>query len=381
MKSMAVVFPRRNEAELAEVEVPDALGPTDVLVRTVCSGLSTGTERWLLTGQFYRSGTPGASRRSFPLVPGYQKVGFVERVGSEVVAFRPGARVFCTRGRITRGARAHGAAPASGGHLAWSVQDQAEVISVPPEIDDLSAAGLVLAQVGWNGGSRPPVAHQELVVVVGDGLVGQYAAQRLRGRGARVLLVGRHAFRLGYARRFSADEVSDVPIERLGDLLDQLTPRQRAAAAPTAGQAWLTSEEARLVDLMAEPDARGASVIVDTTGRRDTVRLASGLLRHNGHLVLLGWYPEPHNEMLEDWLHRHEIAMYGTGGWRRPRLLATLEAIRAGEIRVAPLVTHRVGVADAPRIYRDLVLQRQEEFLGVVFDWPQPADIWHGASA
>ena len=99
------------------------------------------------------------------------------------------------------------------------------------------------------------------------------------------------------------------------------------------------------------------------------VREESGLLRHNGHLVLLSWYPEPENTLLEDWLHGREVTWYGTGGWRRGRLLATLAAIAAGELRPAELVTHHLPIAEAPRVYRELVLEKREDFLGVVFDW------------
>jgi threonine dehydrogenase-like Zn-dependent dehydrogenase len=99
------------------------------------------------------------------------------------------------------------------------------------------------------------------------------------------------------------------------------------------------------------------------------VRAAAGLLRRHGHLVLLGWYPEPENRLLEDWLHGREIAMHGTGGWRRDRLLAALAAISAGWLKTEALVTHRAPVADAPRVYRELLLEKRDDFLGVVFDW------------
>ena len=44
----AVVFPAPGRVEIWRVTLPD-VGPGDVLVRTVCSGVSQGTERRLLT--------------------------------------------------------------------------------------------------------------------------------------------------------------------------------------------------------------------------------------------------------------------------------------------------------------------------------------------
>jgi threonine dehydrogenase-like Zn-dependent dehydrogenase len=367
MKSAAVLFVRPGVAALGEVHVPDRLGPTEVLVRAQRSGLSTGTERWLLTGRFFRAASPVGGERSFPLVPGYQKVGIVERVGSAVMAFAPGDRVFCTTGRVTGGAQARPGGEARGGHLRYSVQDQSEVLSLPPGLDPDAAAGLVLAQVGWNGASRPPVRPGDVAVVLGDGLVGQYAAQTLRARGARTLLVGSRPFRMALARRYSADDVLDRRDGGLPETIERL--RQHGPPQPATSLPWQRPAEAALADPRDEGDARGADVVVDTTGARETVQAAAALLRHNGHLVLQGWYPEPENELLEDWLHAREVAAYGTGGWRRRRLLGALDAIVAGRLKTAELVTHRLPVHDAPRAYRDLVLEKREDFLGVVFDW------------
>lgn len=366
MKSLAIVFPRPNEVTLDEVDVPDDLGPTDVSVRTLHSALSPGTERWLLTGRFYRTASAHGVDRSFPLVPGYQKVGIVERIGTEVRAFRPGDRVFCTVGRV-----AGGTARGAGGHLRYSVQDQSEVISVPRALSASATAGLVLAQVGWNGASRPPLERGDVAVVLGDGLVGQYAAQSLRARGARVLLSGRRPMRLDLARRYSADAIHDARESGLEEAIEgfrRLNPRSDRNREVEPSD-WVRSEEAVLRDARAAHDARGADVIVDTTGSREMVRAAASLLRHNGHLVLLGWYPEPENELLEDWLHQREIAMYGTGGWRRHRLLAALDAILTGHLKPAELVTHQVPVAEAPRVYRELLIEKREDSLGVIFDW------------
>jgi len=370
VKSKAILFPKPNKIEIGEVDVPDDLRPTDVLVRTQHSGLSTGTERWLLTARFFRADSPIGGDRSFPLVPGYQKVGVVERVGEEVRAFRPGERVFCAYGRIQSGAVPRDETGAKGGHIHYSIQDQNQVISIPPDIDAKAVAGLVLAQVGWNGASRPEVMEGDLAVVVGDGLVGQYAAQRLRSRGARVLISGRKPFRLRLAERFSADRAHnqhESPLKTAVQDFKKDFPKKVNKEWEHPG--WMSREESAIPDAREVDDAVGVDVVVDTTGSREAVRQQSGLLRHNGHLVLLGWYPEPENQFLEDWFHMRELSVYSTGAYRRKRLADTLVAISEGHMKPAELVTHHVPVEEAPRIYRDLVLEKKEDFLSVVFDW------------
>ena len=71
------------------------------------------------------------------------------------------------------------------------------MFKLPPDgPEPLAYAGLVLAQVGYNGGTRAPVEPGDAAVVVGDGMVGQWTAQTLAARGAEVVLVGRHDDRL-----------------------------------------------------------------------------------------------------------------------------------------------------------------------------------------
>ena len=77
MKVRMVVFPEPNRAEMREGELP-ALQEDEILVKVLYSGVSVGTERWILTNKI--EGT------KYPLVPGYQNVGIVEEVGNKVIS-------------------------------------------------------------------------------------------------------------------------------------------------------------------------------------------------------------------------------------------------------------------------------------------------------
>lgn len=331
MLTQAVVFERPGEVVVRPVELPD-LAPDDVLVRTEWSALSPGTEGRVLEDRFFPRSFTG---QRFPTVPGYQRVGTIEAVGGAVAGLRIGQRVFATRGRVSGGVAA-----TWGGHTALSPTPAAEIMALPDDVDGRVAAGLVLAQVGYNGAMRPArTGPGALVVVVGDGLVGQYAAQVSRARGADVLLAGRRTDRLAAAARHSAAEVLDV----------------------------------RTQDLAAAVRARrpeGADVVIDTSSTAAGVRAATELLRRDGELVLLGWYPEGESLLDAFWFiaGSRELAAHFTGGWTRPRLDATLAAMRAGELRVAELITHELpwrSAADAFGLSRD----RSEAHLGIVIDW------------
>ena len=66
---------------------------------------------------------------------------------------RPGDRVFGINGRL----RQEGLLSCWGGHLHHHVTDAASLIKLPDGVSTREAAGLVLAQVGYNGASRPRV--------------------------------------------------------------------------------------------------------------------------------------------------------------------------------------------------------------------------------
>ena len=75
MRTKAVIFTGVNEVEIGEVDIPKP-GPTEVLVRTIMTGISVGTDGWYIKGLYL-----GGQIR-FPTIYGYQRVGIVEEIGS-----------------------------------------------------------------------------------------------------------------------------------------------------------------------------------------------------------------------------------------------------------------------------------------------------------
>ena len=94
MHSIAVVMEEPRRLKLASLLL-DAPGPADVVVETLWSGVSAGTEKLLYTGRM-----PTFPGMGYPLVPGYETIGRVVdaepdsglAVGANV--FVPGAHCF-----------------------------------------------------------------------------------------------------------------------------------------------------------------------------------------------------------------------------------------------------------------------------------------------
>ena len=331
MKSEAVIFPGPERVEVGTIELPEP-GPEDALVEIEYSAVSNGTERWCLTGKL---DVPGHPSPEFPHVPGYQAAGIVTQTGSAVENLVPGDRVF------SRNCRAPSGWNGSwwGGHVKHHVADAAgDVIKLDENLTTFAASGLLLAQVGYNGASKPAEASGGIAAVIGDGLVGQYAAQVLRARGVRVILSGLIQSRLELAARFSADEVYD-------NSRDDFT------------------------EFMADKFPQGVDIVLDAAGKGKTVREGIGMLKRHGHLIMNGFYSYPDESRLDwHWLRRKELTIHFPDSRNRERLVKTMRLIGEGSMRVEELVTHIVRARDAAGAYR-MLLDPNADFLGVVIDW------------
>ena len=331
----AVVFPAPHEVEVRAVDCP-APGSGDVVIRVAASWISNGTEGSFLRGERSDGETPWRSgaRWPFPLVAGYQKVGVVEWTGAEVTDLVPGELVFASVSRV------NGMYQPRGGHVSPAVCARDQVWKLPPAVAEggvevaVAYAGLVLTQVGYNCGSRPALAPGEAAVVIGDGLVGHWAAQTLAWRGAAVTLVGRHPERLA---RFHAGA----------------TVRAEGATWPAA--------------LAASQAGRPYRVVVDTVGSVAALAAALPHLARDGGMVSAGFYGADDRIGLQS-LRAGEQTLYSVSGWTRPRMDRTLELIAAGSITTTPLITHRFPVAAAAAAWK-LITARAQGVLGVVLDW------------
>ncbi len=330
MESRAVVFVAPEKVCLGEVAIPDP-GPGDAVVEIEYSSISIGTERWCLLGQIQ---VGGGKLIEFPCVPGYQAAGIVREVGLGVRDVSPGDRVFSGGGRLAQG----GLLSCWAGHLQYHVTDAASLIKLPDTVSTREASGLVLAQVGYNGASRPSIARGDAAVVIGDGLVGQFAGQVLRHRGAHVILSGHHDERLALAAKHGgADDVVNSGEQDLQAYVLSLYPN-------------------------------GVPVTVETASKRELIRQAVELLSYDAQFVLLGYYPEGECIIDTHWVRAKETTVYCPNAIRRERMEATLGLIAESHMHFEELITHDFPVAEVSEAYQ-MVLDKSTHFLGVVLDW------------
>lgn len=296
------------------------LGDTDVLVSTLASGVSTGTDRWAMQGRF------GWAVLEPPFVPGYQRAGVVEAVGVDVHTVAVGQQVVATNSRDFVGARA-----AWGAHAGLGVSRAADVYDATG-IDPHRAAFLVVAQVGVNAASRITLTGGP-VTVYGDGVIGTSAALAARARGFDVTVVGRHGERLAVLAELGLGT-------RLGT---------DAGAAP----------------------GRDPVAVIDTVHNDDAfAEYVAALPRRTGQIVYSGHSPDNVTawaDMAE--LQRRELTAHFVSGWTDERLAQTLALMRSDVLPMERLVGRTTGTpAEVADLMTDVAHGRVAAVAALI-DW------------
>jgi 3-hydroxyethyl bacteriochlorophyllide a dehydrogenase len=332
MEAEAVVFTGPRQVEYKTIQCPEP-GPGDVVVRVTHSWISNGTEGSYLRGERVAGDTPRKEGDPwpFPIVSGYQKIGYVEAVGSDVSGLQKGDRVFAVCGNVL------GMFESWAGHVNPSVTPAGQVYKLPDAPDPLAYAGLVLTQVGYNSGIRSPMNIGDGAIVIGDGLVGQWAAQTLAWRGAEVMLVGKHAQRL---RHFG-----NRPYEHVHNL----------------------TEDADWVGRANQLFPNKARIAVDTVGSAEVMGRFFDVLQRYGHAVSAGFYGTQDAVALQP-LRYGELSIDLVSGLRPNRMVDTIRLIAGGYLETLPLITHRFPAREAAAAW-DLIESKREHVLGVILEW------------
>lgn len=325
-RTTAVIFESLNEVTVREVDLsPPA--PDEVQVETTVSFISPGTEGWVLQNVFTWQPTV------YPSVPGYQRVGRVVAVGEGVAEWKPGDLVAATRGRTSPNL-----APMWGSHARHINTPASEIYRIPEGVSSINAAGFVVAQVGFNAASRVQMAESAWVVVYGDGIIGQCAAQAARARGAKVILVGHRDERLALGQAVGIEGVVN-----------------RKSTNAVAAIRAITGEETV------------CAVLDSIQGEGPQFEYCDLLAHGEGQIVYCGFSSTATWADMGE-LQKRELTTHFVSGWKRPRLEATLDLMAQGKMRLEPLVTHRVPFSQAPEMY-GMIRSKAAPFLGIAFDW------------
>lgn len=344
MRTLVLAAPRRLEFE----DSPDApLGPGEVRIRTLFSGISAGTE---LTQ--YRATNPFMHRRfdearrlfvdadepswTWPVRNlGYEEVGEIVETGPGADGLRVGQQVYGTWNH-----RTHHVAPV----------DYARERLMPDGADPRTGIFSHIGAVALNGVHDANIRLGDTVAVFGLGVPGQIVAQAARASGAEVIGVDLDPARRAKALELGAHHVLDPAAGDPGEAIKAMT------------------------------GGRGADACIEISGAAPALTAAIRAAAYNARVVAMGFFQgELAGVRLGEEFHHNRIQLVcsqisgvapeASYRWSKSRLWRTaVELQHRGLLDLVPLITHAAPFADAPALFARLdagepgILQAMLEF-------------------
>ena len=285
--------------EIRELPTPQPAAG-EFLVRTLCSGISGGTERLVYRGEvpaeLALDDTIDALGGTFayPFAYGYACVGHVAESGQMVFAFHPHQDVFAARA--------------------------SDLIPLPA-IDPASATLFPLVETALQVTLDAGTGYRERVIVLGAGVLGLLTALLLQRSGWRTLLAEPQSWRRDMANSLGA-----------------------TAAAPE------------------ELSEQKVPLVIDASGNPDAPAMALNMLAHEGTLLVASWFgTKPVVLPLGGAFHRRRLIIRSTqvstvparlsATWTPSRRRLEAAALLPG-LPLAELCTHVFAFGDAAEAFR-----------------------------
>ncbi|MBM3216840.1 zinc-binding alcohol dehydrogenase [Candidatus Poribacteria bacterium] len=335
-----IVFPQRMRATVEPFEFDDRPGDDEIILETLVSAISSGTELASFTNDQdigHWKGEP------YPVHPGYAAVGRIAAVGSNVKEWRVGDVVFSSVGHASH----HRVNPA-----------RAPVVRVPDGVDPADAVYVRFCAVSMTTLRTTVARPGDGVAVFGLGIVGSMASQVYQASGYEVAGV---------------DPVA--------------TRRSRVEAC---GLRHTISPEGDIVEAWrSKLGATPCKLIIDTSGSERAVYAATQLAAIGAEIVLVGVAWKKHGDYTMSDLLQPVFTKYlhVRSGWEweipvfpanfaRGSVLGNLQhamsLIARGAVNPAPMRSHVLPPNDAESAYVGL-LNEKERYQSVVLDWSRLA--------
>jgi 2-desacetyl-2-hydroxyethyl bacteriochlorophyllide A dehydrogenase len=317
-------------------------GPGQVLVQTLLSAISPGTELLIYRGQAPQELAADTSiaalsgALAFPLKYGYAAVGRVAALGPDVAPHWQGTLVF-----------------AFNPHESFFLATPAELLPVPAGLAPEDAVFLPNLQTALTLVLDGKPLIGENVVVFGQGIVGLLLTALLAA----------------------------FPLARLVTL-DPCPNRRQASTSLGAHASFDPMHPDALQDLRAELQSGGedanADLAFEVSGNPAALDQALAVTGFHGRIVIGSWYGAKQSELhLGGLFHRQRqvliasqvstIAPELTGRWTRDRVLKTAWRM-VPRVKPTRFITHRFPLAQAAQAY-ELLDQHPEEAIQAVLTY------------
>jgi L-iditol 2-dehydrogenase len=326
MKALVHTAPFRFE--LRDVPVPQPR-EDEVLIRVHAVGIC---------GSDVHGYTGTTGRRIPPIIMGHEASGIVESLGRTVTNVKPGDRVTfdstvycnvcpaCRQGRVNlcQSRKVIGVSTpifhADGAMAEYVVVPSWIIHRLPDAVSFEEAAMIEPAAVGMHAARITPLDVNDVVVVIGAGIIGLLTMQGARVKGAgKIVVVDVKEDRLAFAKKLGAD----VTINS------------------TAGDVAAQMEKA-----IGRPDA---DAVLEAVGLPSTVTLGIRLTKLGGNLTLIGNVTPEIQVNLQD-IVSHELTIRGSCAIAG-EYPACLDLIAQGRLQVKPFISRILPLSEGPACF------------------------------
>jgi 2-desacetyl-2-hydroxyethyl bacteriochlorophyllide A dehydrogenase len=335
VKRRALYFTAPGQVEVREEPLPEP-APGQVLVETVFSAISPGTEMLVYRGQFPNivvdKTIPALSGHfSYPLCYGYAAVGRVTALGKDVTGEWENRLVFSFQP-----------------HVSHFLAETSSLFPVPPDIHPETAAFLPNMETAVNLVQDGAPLLGENVLVFGQGIIGLMTVALL----------------------------SQFPLHTL--VTADCYPRRREASLALGVTACLDPLAAGFGERVCAVLPAGADLTFELSGAPTALNDAIAHTMFSGRVVIGSWYGEKNVSLdLGGEFHRSRIRLISsqvsslapelTGRWDKARRFAVAwEAL--GRIRPEKWITHRFPFETAAEAYH-LLDQSPAETIQIIFEY------------
>ncbi len=334
MQRKTVTFTAPGRVEICREPVPIP-GAGEVLVETLCSAISPGTEMLVYRGQFPRElpvdecfpGMDGPF--AYPLAYGYACVGVIRETGAQVDRSWRDRLVFAFQP-----------------HTSHFLSKTDALLSIPHALPPEAACFLPHMETAVNLVQDAAPILGERVLVFGQGIIGLLTASLL----------------------------AEFPLAAL--VTSDLLPFRRAASSSLGVTASLDPAAPGFWDQARELLPSGADLSIELTGSPSALDAALALTRFSGRVVVGSWYGEkPATLDLGGSFHRSRIKLISSQvSTIAPELSARWDKSRRFEVAWEALsrlhpekwITHRIPLDEAEKAYR-LLDQSPQEAIQILF--------------
>jgi 2-desacetyl-2-hydroxyethyl bacteriochlorophyllide A dehydrogenase len=340
VKRKTVTFTAPHQVEFREESLP-ALGADDVLVETICSAISAGTEMLIYRGQFPHvsdSHDNFSSDLNYPLAYGYACVGVIKETGKQVDKG--------LRDRLVFGFHPHTSA---------FITHPSSLIFAPASFSAEACSFLPNMETAVNLIQDAAPILGERVLVLGQGVVGLLVTSLLKEFPLETLVTSDcYELRRKSSLEVGAKESFDPDLKKDNSFSGDSNSRHQRAYAQSFD---LTFE------LSGSPSALNDSISMTT---------------FSGRIVLGSWYGEKKAPIdLGGTFHRSRIKLIASQvSTIAPELSGRWDKARRFEVawkalkRIQPQkwITHRFSIEEADKAYR-LLDENPQETIQVIFEY------------